>query len=254
MPRKVRWKFYFQTAFLLSHQKYLFENHNNFRFVNQANPNLPHMKKLLILSAFSLTLFSCEEKRTVEESVKITRDKNGTTFTTTKERVEGDTTTKPNFETGKVELKIKRTHLFSDPTQPDIFELNLSGNSLLKSKVHFTITNAVGKEIYSENITAADLEASMVYEMKNATATEKQREAFIKKRLNEFFDDKNFSTPAIAPNDMYAPSYGDEKAWNAIKNDPKSIGFNYLTGKENGQRIAYSKQKQKVMHIGNFGG
>lgn len=217
------------------------------------------MKKLLIFGFAAIFLFACSEKRTeekttVEKSIKITRDKNGTTTTTTKERIEGDTATKPNFETGKVELKIKRTHLFSDPAKPDNFELSLYGPSLLKSTIHFTITNSAGKEIYQESITAADLEASMVYEMKGATATEKQREEFIKKRLNEFFDDKNFSTPAIAPNDMYDPTYGDEKAWNAIKNDPKSISFNYLTGKENGQRIAYSKLKQKVMHVGNFGG
>lgn len=213
------------------------------------------MKKLLILSGFAATvLFSCEEKRTVEKSVKITRDKNGTTVTTTSERTEGDTATRPNFETGKVELKIKRTHLFSDLAKPDNFELNLTGNSLLQSTIHFTIATPSGKIIYHDTFSSADLEASMVYDMKSATASEKEREDFIKKRLNEFFDDKNFSTPAIVPNDSYSQTFGDEKAWNAIKNNPKSISFNYLIGKENGKRIAYSKVKQQVIQVGNFGG
>ncbi|MFC5271541.1 hypothetical protein [Adhaeribacter terreus] len=212
------------------------------------------MKKLLLLSAIACTLFSCEEKRTVEKSVKITRDQNGTTTTTTAEKAEGDTATKPDFETGKVELNIKRTHHFSDPTKPDNFALHLTGPSLLKSTIHFTITDPKGTTIFLDTLTAADLEASMVYEMKTNKPTEQEREAFVKKRLNEFFDDKNFSTPAIAPNDMYDRIYGNEKSWNAIKNDPKSISFNYLIGKENGQRIAYSRLEKKVMHVGNFGG
>jgi hypothetical protein len=212
------------------------------------------MKNLILSSICCLSLLSCSEKRTAEKSIKITRDKNGTTVTTTSERVVGDTVTKPNFKTGNVNLEIKRTHLFSHPNKPDNFELNLSGNSLLKSNIHFTITDPQSKVIYRDSMTTADLEASMVYEMKTATPTEKQREDFIKKRLNEFFDDKNFSIPAIAPNDTFDPTFGDQKAWNAIKNDPKSISFNYLIGKENGRRIAYSKLLKKVMTVGYFGG
>jgi hypothetical protein len=212
------------------------------------------MKNILLLSILAAFALSCSEKKNVEKSIKITRDENGTTVTKTTEKFEGDTATKPNFETGAVKLEIKRTHLFSSPAQPDNFELHLSGNSLLKSNIQFTIINPEGQLIYQDSMTAADLEASMVYEMKTATATEKQREEFIKKRLNEFFDDKNFSMPAIAPNDIYDPTYGDEASWNAIKKDPKSISFNYLLGKENGRRIAYSKIKKKVTLVGNFGG
>lgn len=212
------------------------------------------MKNLLLISFIAITTLACSEKRTVEKEVKIIKDENGKTTTTTTETSSGDTTAKPIIKTGDVKLKIKKTHLFSDPAKADNFELNLSGNSLLNSKIRFTITNPAGKLIYQDSMTAADLEASMVYEMKTSTPSEKQREDFLKKRLNGFFDEENFSTPAIAPNDIYDPTYGEEASWNAIKKDPKSISFNYLLGKENGRRIAYSKLKKKVMLVGNFGG
>src|SRR5688572_6298211 len=212
------------------------------------------MKNIILISFIAIFTFACSEKRTVEKEIKIIKDETGKTVTTTTETSNGDSTAKPTIKTGEVKLKIKKAHLFSDPTKPDNFELNLAGNSILNSKIQFTITNPTGQLIYQDSMTAADLEASMVYEMKTSTPTEKQREAFLKKRLNGFFDNENFSTPAIAPNDIFDPTYGDEAAWNAIKKDPKSINFNYLLGKENGRRIAYSKLKKKVMLVGNFGG
>ena len=212
------------------------------------------MKNLFLLSIVAVFTLACSEKRTVEKEVRVIKDGSGKTTTTTTETSNGDTTSQPTIKTGEVKLVVKKTHIFSDPTKPDNFALDLSGNTLLKSSILFTITNPQGKLIYQDSMSASDLEASMVYEMKTPTATEKQREEFIKKRLNEFFSDKNFSTPAIAPNDIYDPSFGDEKAWNAIKKDPKSINFNYLVGKENGRRISYSKQLSKVMVVGYFGG
>lgn len=212
------------------------------------------MKKIL-LSVFIATLcLACSEKRAVEKEVTITRDETGKTTTTTSESTSGATTSKPAIKTGSVELKIRKTHLFSNQTRPDNFELNLTGKTLLTSTIRFTITSAEGQEIYREELTAADLEASLVYEMTTPTATEKQREAFIRKRLNAFFDEKNFNTPAIAPNDTYDPSFGNETAWNAIKKAPKSISFSYLVGKENGRRIAYSEQTGKAMVVSYFGG
>src|SRR5688572_3188169 len=212
------------------------------------------MKNLLSLTIIVLFAGACSEKRTVEKEVKIIKDENGRTTTTTSETTNGDTASRPTIKTGEIKLAIKKTHLFSNQTKPDNFELKLAGTSLLKSTILFTITNPAGQIIYQDSMSAADLEASMVYEMKTPTPTEKQREDFIKKRLNGFFDEENFSTPAIAPNDTYDPTFGDEKAWNAIKNDPKGINFNYLVGKENGRRIAYSKLLKKAMVVGFFGG
>jgi hypothetical protein len=207
-----------------------------------------------MFSFIATITLACTEKRTNETQIKITRDKNGKTTTTTTVTSHGESVEKPIIKTEQVNLEIKRKHLFSDPAKPDNFELKLDGTSVLNSKVSFTISDPAGKIIYHDSLTAADLEASMVYEMKTSKPTEKQREDFIKKRLNEFFDEKNFTFPAIAPNDIYDPTYGEEASWNAIKKEPKSISFNYLIGKENGRRVAYSKLRKKVMLVGNFGG
>ena len=145
-------------------------------------------------------------------------------------------------------------HIFSDPTNPDHFKLVLHGNSLLESYAQFTITNPKGQIIYHDSLSSGDLEASMVYEMETPIATAEERQAFIRKRVKDFFTEKQFSTPAVAPNDSYDTTFGDEATWNTIKNDKNAVGFSYLIGKENGRRIAYSKLKNKVMVVGYFGG
>src|SRR5688500_2796568 len=98
------------------------------------------MKNLLTLTLVSSILVACSEQRTVEKEVKIIKDSNGTTTTTTA-TTNGDTSSKPTIKTGEVKLVIRKKHAFSDQTKPDNFELNLAGNSLLKSSISFTITN-----------------------------------------------------------------------------------------------------------------
>src|SRR5687767_2284125 len=111
------------------------------------------MKNLLSLTIIVLFAVACSEKRTVEKEVKIIKDENGkTTTTTTSETTNGDTASRPTIKTGEVKLAIKKTHLFSNPTKPDNFELKLAGNSLLKSTILFTITNPAGQIIYQDSM------------------------------------------------------------------------------------------------------
>lgn len=203
---------------------------------------------LLALSVFALA--SCSQTTVKEEN---TTKKTETEITIPAASDSATTTQAQNRKIGMPQI-VEAKHIFSDPTNQDNFRLELNGMNVLDGKVKFTITNLKGQLIYQDSMQAADLEASMVYEMKSQTATQKQREDFILKRMHEFFDEKNFSTPAIAPNDSYDPAFGEETAWNAIKNDKNAVGFNYLTGKENGRRLAYSKLRKKVMLVGFFGG
>ena len=213
------------------------------------------MKKILVYGALAAFAFSCSENKRIETTETVRTDKNGHTTTEKTTNSKPDSSPEPSSKpSARISFTNTRTHIFSDPTQPDTFRLVMEGADILEGKAHFTITNAQGKVIHDEIISAPDLEASMVYEMETPTATKIQREDFIKKRFNKFFHDEQFNTPAIAPNDVYDPAFGDEAAWNAIKKDPKSISFNYLLGKENGRRIAYSKLKKKVMLVGHFGG
>ncbi|MBK0404132.1 hypothetical protein I5M27_14145 [Adhaeribacter sp. BT258] len=213
------------------------------------------MKKILVYCAVAAFSFSCSENKRLEMKDTTRTDKNGnTTSEKTTNITTGSAPKTAENTASRISFTNMRTHIFSDPAKPDTFRIVMQGSDILNGKAHFTITTAQGKVIHNEIIPAPDLEASMVYELETPTATKKQREDFIKNRFSQFFHEEQFTTPAIAPNDVYDPTFGDETAWNAIKKDPKSISFSYLLGKENGKRIAYSKLKKKVMLVGNFGG
>lgn len=149
---------------------------------------------------------------------------------------------------------VQRRRRFSSPSTDDEFKLVLRGPSLLAGDATFTITTSSGETIFREVLSAADLEASMVYEMKNSTATQAEREAFVRRRMDEFFADKNFRTPAVTAKDTYQAGTVDRTTWDDLRRRPDSVGFQYLVGKEDGRRIAWSPLKQQVVRIGSIGG
>ena len=78
-------------------------------------------------------------------------------------------------------------------------------------------------------------------------ASVKDQENFIKSRVLEFFDEKNFKTPAIKSDEVFDEDYSDKDIWESIKNDKHAIGFYFLIGEEDGRSIAYSKRLKKVV-------
>ncbi|WP_217701021.1 hypothetical protein [Hymenobacter sp. CRA2] len=152
-------------------------------------------------------------------------------------------------------LKAVRTrHLFSSPSAPDLFQLVLRGDSLLGGEATFTITAADGTVIFREALSSADLEASMVYEMNKPDATRQEREAFLRRRMGEFFAPKNFHQPAIDPKATYQPGTVDRVVWDDLRKRNGTVSFQYLVGKEDGRRIAWSPLRRQVVRIGGFGG
>jgi len=149
--------------------------------------------------------------------------------------------------------QVQRRHAFSSAGQQDLFTLTLRGQELLKSEATFTITDASGQVIFREMLSAADLEASMVYEMQTPTATTAQREAYLLRRMDTFFADKNFHRPALPTNATYQPGALDRTSWNALRQRPDAISFEYLVGKEDRRRIAWSQQKKQVVSLGGVG-
>jgi len=149
---------------------------------------------------------------------------------------------------------VRRRHLFSSPTTPDLFMLALRGPAVTGAEATLTITDAAGQVIFREVLSAADLEASMVYEMKTNTATPAEREAFIRSRVDSFFAEKNFRTPAIGPKETYQAGTLDRATWDDVRKQPKAISFQYLVGKEDVRRVAWSPLKKQVVHLPGFGG
>ncbi|GAB2960151.1 hypothetical protein GCM10027048_29590 [Hymenobacter coalescens] len=152
-------------------------------------------------------------------------------------------------------LKAVRTrHLFSSPSAPDLFQLVLRGDSLLGSEATFTITAADGTVIFREALSSADLEASMVYEMTKPGATRQEREAYVRRRMDEFFAAKNFRKPAIGPKDVFQSGTVERAVWDDLRQRPDAVSFQYLVGKEDSRRIAWSPLRKQVVRIGRFGG
>ena len=149
-------------------------------------------------------------------------------------------------------LVVRRQHNFSNPEGPaDTFQLVFRGPSMLEGVGEFTITAAGGQVIFREMLTEPDLEASLVYEMKTPTATPAEREAFVRRRLNEFFLPAHFHTPAVAKNAAFPTQLGtlERATWNDLRQRPDAIGFEYLKGKEDRRRIAWAPLKREVIRV-----
>lgn len=149
-------------------------------------------------------------------------------------------------------LTARTRHVFSAPGSPDVFSLVLRGPMVLSAEATFTITTADGQVIFREVLTAPDLEAALVYEMKNSTATQAEREAYVRRRVREFFAAQNFQRPALAQTAPYptpAPVSPDRATWNDLRQRPDAVSFHYLIGKEDRRRLAWSPLSKQVVRL-----
>ncbi|TGE22891.1 hypothetical protein [Hymenobacter metallicola] len=189
-----------------------------------------------------------------------TSDSSQTTSATTTDSVATaaeplDTARAQNVTAQSDTLKVVRQrHVFSSPGSPDLFTAVLRGTSVLNGQVSFTITDAAGQVIFREMLSPADLEASMVYEMKTATATQAEREAFVRRRIDNLFAEPNFRKPAVGSQDTYTPGDLDRATWDDLRKRPDAMSFQYLVGKEDRKRIVWSPLKKQVVHLPSQGG
>ncbi|WP_375435613.1 hypothetical protein [uncultured Hymenobacter sp.] len=145
---------------------------------------------------------------------------------------------------------VRKRHIFSSPSSPDEFRLVMRGQDMLTGEVTFTITEASGQVIFREMLAAEDLEAAMVYEMKTSTASAAERQAYIRRRMDEFFSDKNFRTPALTAKDAYPTgSTIDRATWDDLRQRADAVSFGYLVGKEDRRRIAWAPRTKQVVHL-----
>jgi len=153
----------------------------------------------------------------------------------------------PYFLAGQNNVLIdsKIAHAFSSAVSKDTFRIKAVGSTLLKAKIIFTISSGSGTEIYSATFKAVDLINEGL--PKGIAASGKDQERYILKRIREFFNEKNFSQPAIRDNEEFDDDYSIQDIWMDIKSDKTAIGFNYLIGEEDNRKIAYSKKLKKAV-------
>ena len=147
----------------------------------------------------------------------------------------------------------RQAHEFSRPGgAPDVFRLVLRGPSVLAGEATFTITDASGQVIFREMLSAAELEAPMQYQLKTP-ATLAAREAFVRRRIREFFGPAQFTRPAVPASATYpaGPDAPDRATWDDLRHRPQSIRFTYITGKLNLRNIAWSPLKKQVVRVGS---
>jgi hypothetical protein len=186
------------------------------------------MNKLLKLPIVSLLLFIACTDHPKKEATKPVKKGTQKTIAARQE---------------KILQTISQAHKFSNPLKPDQFTLTLSGNSLLNGTISFTITSTDGQNIYSESFPSSYL---LNYDI-DPTATKKEKEAFVLKRMKEFFGEENFSAPAVKASDTFDPEYADKQVWELLRSDRDAVGFTYLVGEEDSRSIAWSKKQKKVV-------
>jgi len=146
----------------------------------------------------------------------------------------------------------RQQHNFSNSEgPPDTFRLVFRGPSILEGTGELTIADASGQVIFREVLTESDLEAALVYEMKTPCPTRAERQTFVLRRIDKFFLPAQFHTPAV---DKKAAFPGDVEnldraTWDDLRKRPDAIGFEYLKGKEDRQRIAWSPLKKQAVRV-----
>ncbi|WP_343636412.1 hypothetical protein [Fluviicola sp.] len=194
------------------------------------------VSQLCFVLLVGVTITSCGEstrekaKRSVETEPKTPAQKECET-----------PTEKPGY---LIENKI--LHTFSDPGKKDEFRIVVTGENLLKGKVLFTITTSEGKNILKEEFEADYL---LGYDFTGDIHSQKETDAFITKRIKEFFSKDRFTTPAIEEDVLFEDQsyYIDQETWEEIKANKQAVGFYYLLGKEDGRHVAFSKKKGRAV-------
>jgi len=156
--------------------------------------------------------------------------------------------------TAPVPTSVERRRVFSNPAAPDVFRLEIEGDSLLNASALLTISTAAGQEIYRQTLPPGTLEATLVYALSpDEEPTPARREAYVRERLTEFFDEGNFVSPAVSPGAAYHPGLVTAAEWRTLQ-QPGTVGFSFIVGKEDGYRLAWLPGQRRVVRFAGFGG
>ena len=134
-------------------------------------------------------------------------------------------------------------HNFSSPTDKDSFNIYITGQSIKDGLIKFQIIKNDGLIILDETFPTHEF---LDYGLKD-NATDKEKEEYIKGKIDKFFNEDNFHQPAIAANDTFDEDYTKKEIWDDIISDQTAIGFYYKIGEEDMRFIAYSKRQMKIV-------
>ncbi|SHK47525.1 hypothetical protein [Hymenobacter psychrotolerans] len=196
------------------------------------------MKKILLAAACTGLLFQTTSCLNTEKEMGTSRNPDRP-FTPTPEGARGRVTERTILRT------VNATHYFSNTKAKDNFILQLQGTKILSSRARLIILSSTGDTLRKEVMPATALLDEREADPQATTARDK--EIAILQGMNAFFREDRFTQPAV-PRNATQPAEVDAQAWQAVKADPKAVGFDYITnGKE--RRLAYAKKLQKAVIV-----
>lgn len=197
------------------------------------------MKHVALLLLIPILLLACNQKASNSASQDQSNENVDTSNTSVTPAAPA-----PLFES-------KKLHAFSDKAKQDTFILTVDDKGdgdWLKAQVNFKIISHEGKEIYRDTFDSNFLIDYGILELADdpAKLTDQMRADYIKKRLQSFFDEKNFRSPAIKPGAEFEEYHKSKELFDELKQNENSVSFFYLLGKEDGKYIAYSAKSGKA--------
>ena len=176
---------------------------------------------LLSAGALLLTLTSClNAERETASAARGSR----TEFTPPRgrgERVSGAT----------VLHTVRAAHVFSSPSAPDTFVLQLRGPRVLSSQAYFSVLNGRGDTLHREVLPVRALLTDPTLR-DNESASVRDREINILRGMNSFFSATHFEQSATPPAGSEAPA----------------VSFDY-PGPTASQRLEYSRQTGRAVVV-----
>ncbi|QIX63302.1 hypothetical protein HER32_19840 [Hymenobacter sp. BT18] len=142
---------------------------------------------------------------------------------------------------------VRTAHEFSDPKAKDRFVLLLQGTKIISSKARFLIISSKGDTLRNEVMPALALLNERDLEDPQA-ATVRDKEIAILKSMNNFFSEDKFTSPAV-PRTMEAATVDDQEAWQAVREDNRSVGFDYTAAGGRERRLAYARKLNKTVIV-----
>jgi len=138
---------------------------------------------------------------------------------------------------------VSATHAFSNPDTKDNFVLQLRGPRVLTAQAHLIVTSSTGDTLRHEVMPARTL----LNETAQASSVREQEIAILQS-MNNFFAPGRFSQPAV-PADAEQPGEMDSKTWSALREDPKTVGFDYTGMGGSERRMTYARKLGKAVVI-----
>ncbi|MBJ6109255.1 hypothetical protein JAO73_09545 [Hymenobacter sp. BT523] len=142
---------------------------------------------------------------------------------------------------------VSTTHAFSNPAAPDNFILELRGPRVITAQAHLIVTNSKGDTLRHEVLPARALLSEKALADPRA-ASVRDQEIAILQGMNNFFADGHFIQPAVAPG-AEQPAEMDTKTWAALREDPATVGFDFVGAGGAEHRIAFARKLGKAVII-----